>query len=832
MLGTPEPLRAARDAVYERFLKNELTPEAAVGELRATDPDSALAAFIEGSLLLKRGDLDAAEIALWKTVRTVPSVAVAWFRLGEIHDQRGGDGRYFRLVGLQQIGVSREVPEDIAGALEELGEVARVPEAYALLADRTEAGLADTPWPAELLPFRLLGAVQRHALNGLAPELLDEIFSRYDACVPVFRAALRQWYDDDGASLSDEAAALLIAILGERGAPELIDDLANDEQYPTSEVLWHAQWAVRHIGQRHPAAAFERLQAAAATADLTFRGFLAEQFYFLPPELPGRKEAILRLLDGFPGEGEPEDAAYLLLTVSTLMALLGSPYDARAVLEKHQRRLSAEGREWLAEATEDDEFIPNLAEHGIDELTIADVCTELALMDSTAEDDEDLDGEEDDDDGPAVAETRPGRNDPCWCGSGKKYKKCHLAADDEDARAAASTAAADFRRLIQEIMEASAQKMSRADFMVAHRLFFGRDAGLIEPGVDEEGAFMQWLILDHRPESTGRTGVDEYVRRRGRVAEKDRPLIDAFRNARYCLWEIQRVERGRGIEVKDYFGGEPFFVHDVSSSRSSAQWDCLVAYFFERDGRWEFFGDGFNVPRAFLPQLTAMVEAGAREARLSPSAYFRRRSHEWRRIVIAEAARAPRIVNAEGDELELSAAIYEAADPAAAEAAILAGAPFASDKPGHIVWVDDARAETGRVYGDIRIADGRLRLEANSRKRLAIGRQLVEKYAGEFLRHVEDVLDIRPEGPPPPSSIPPEIERELILKVKAAHYAAWPDEPVPALGGKTPREAVRSETGRRAVEDLLRDFENTEERLRQSGSPAFDFTPLRKQLGL
>jgi preprotein translocase subunit SecA len=19
-----------------------------------------------------------------------------------------------------------------------------------------------------------------------------------------------------------------------------------------------------------------------------------------------------------------------------------------------------------------------------------------------------------------------GRNDPCWCGSGKKYKKCHL----------------------------------------------------------------------------------------------------------------------------------------------------------------------------------------------------------------------------------------------------------------------------------------------------------------------------------------------------------------------------------------------------------------------
>ncbi len=27
---------------------------------------------------------------------------------------------------------------------------------------------------------------------------------------------------------------------------------------------------------------------------------------------------------------------------------------------------------------------------------------------------------------------RPGRNDPCWCGSGQKYKKCHLDADGRD----------------------------------------------------------------------------------------------------------------------------------------------------------------------------------------------------------------------------------------------------------------------------------------------------------------------------------------------------------------------------------------------------------------
>lgn len=31
---------------------------------------------------------------------------------------------------------------------------------------------------------------------------------------------------------------------------------------------------------------------------------------------------------------------------------------------------------------------------------------------------------------PAMKSERPGRNEPCWCGSGKKYKKCHLRSDD------------------------------------------------------------------------------------------------------------------------------------------------------------------------------------------------------------------------------------------------------------------------------------------------------------------------------------------------------------------------------------------------------------------
>jgi methionyl aminopeptidase len=40
---------------------------------------------------------------------------------------------------------------------------------------------------------------------------------------------------------------------------------------------------------------------------------------------------------------------------------------------------------------------------------------------------------------PATA--RPARNEPCHCGSGKKYKQCHLEQDEAEARAARAAAA-------------------------------------------------------------------------------------------------------------------------------------------------------------------------------------------------------------------------------------------------------------------------------------------------------------------------------------------------------------------------------------------------------
>ena len=56
-----------------------------------------------------------------------------------------------------------------------------------------------------------------------------------------------------------------------------------------------------------------------------------------------------------------------------------------------------------------------------------------------------------------IAKTaRPGRNEPCHCGSGRKYKQCHLDKDEKAASAARAKAAAAAEAPAEPATEAEA----------------------------------------------------------------------------------------------------------------------------------------------------------------------------------------------------------------------------------------------------------------------------------------------------------------------------------------------------------------------------------------
>jgi hypothetical protein len=93
----------------------------------------------------------------------------------------------------------------------------------------------------------------------------------------------------------------------------------------------------------------------------------------------------------------------------------------------------------------------------------------------------------------------------------------------------------------------------------------------------------------------------------------------------------------------------------------------------------------------------------------------------------------------------------------------------------------------------------------------------------------EEMLASEPAPKEPPSEEVQQALRQASLQAIQAYYRTWPDQSVPALGNITPREAVRTERGRKAVEDLIRSFESYGF---DSDQPQPDFNQLRRDLAL
>ena len=141
------------------------------------------------------------------------------------------------------------------------------------------------------------------------------------------------------------------------------------------------------------------------------------------------------------------------------------------------------------------------------------------------------------------------------------------------------------------------------------------------------------------------------------------------------------------------------------------------------------------------------------------------------------------------------------------------------------------------VIGRAVVADGTLKLETNSVRRADTLRQRVENACGGRLRHrarehadpTSPRVQAAHRGVPTLPLESPEAT-ELLRAYKERHYADWIDQPLPALRGQTPREAVRTKAGRERVDVLLKEMENHESRLAEGAR--FDFGRLRAELSL
>jgi hypothetical protein len=760
MLVTPHEILGRRRRVLVECKSQGLSQEETGRRLLEVDPEYPPGFLALGTAKLADRDLDAAEPLLWRALAGAPTNPGYYLPLTALCGQRGETllGQYLAVLTWWKTSFYSEIPEKLIGALASqlpmLGEAAKQPDVYLELAENAEKDLAGKAWPERLTPYRLLNEVQRQDVDGLTPELLAEIRANAAACAPLFEAAVREGFDSEISTLTVDAFALLLGLLGEIGGPELVGDLFTVPGEEGAETLFHAQWAVRRLGERYPEETFARLREIGKNADAELRATVAQHLYFLR-ERPGARAAILDLLEDFPKVAADEDGWYLLLTVSTLMAMMGASEDSLAVLRRWERQLPKEDRRLMKTALEAEEgFIPDLIDFGIDSATAEEVFCNRLLMEGDEDDaelDDDVDEEEFEEPVPVV---KPGRNDACWCGSGKKYKKCHLQQDEEDARTQEAGDADDrfVGTVWRRLLDFSRQFHRSSEMNRALEMYFGRKPSTVDNETIAESGFLTWYVLDFRATPGGATIAEEFLRRRGAgLPERERAMIESWRDARYALWQVRNVEKGRGVELTNTLQEETFFVADVSTSRTARTGEHIAGHIQLFEDKWLFVGDSLRVPLPAVERIRAEVETGSRAAGLSPAGFFRARGHQWHRWIVegyAESTPLPKIVNAEGDSMEFASAEYAAPDADSVAAALGRAAEFVEttiegeSANRTFAWLEAGDEEAPRrAYGHVELGAGKLRLECNSRRRLAEGRALIEKTCGSLVRHRADTFD-------------------------------------------------------------------------------------------
>ena len=801
------------------------------------DPQEALAAF-------------------WKALWLEPCRPQNYLALADFLTRRqeaNAVAKHLRQLALWKLSFVPEIPTYIGENFEsKLGEDAWDPLTYELMALAQEAEFAksaEIPAIADRLrPYRLLNELQRGAMDYLEPDVLEAILQHGDACEPLLRNALREWARVEDA-LDPESLCLLIAILGEISGPDVIPELMELNSWPQFAPFAHAQWALTRQGQRHPRAALEQYRSA-ADGTLGTSSCIAEQM-LLMDHCPGDIELLASLLEGFEKLPLDDDLPLFLAAVVRGIAARGDRELAASLASRYEQRLGKSGRKTVKGALEGS-YVPLLDRLEIAGHTLEEVCLERALLGAPEESTEELTEDEMDEELDVEPPPRPGRNEPCWCGSGKKYKKCHMTADDEAARKEAAEqdeepdqSASLHTIMMNRVFEASREWHRDSDLKRAKKMYFG-ESGKVEATEDEINGFVQWVLHDFRDPATRRTAIENFLRTRdAKLLPAERELLESLRDARFGLFEAERVEPGSGVQLRDIFVGDSQFVHDISSSNAMHRWDCLLVRIQFLEGRWIMAGNGMSVPRNILDPLLEFVEGESRKAKQEAAEFVRANSHRLHRVardLFERNLAGLRVVNNEGEEVSLGNAEYQVSDKAALVAKFRSVEELEEDAPGaeSFTWLQPMGGQR-RPFGHLELEGGTLRLEAMSRTRLETLRGLVEFHAGSLVKHLGDrytTVDeikesvLRGEKSPEPVAQPAlsAEERKALEEMIHKHYAGWVNESLPALGGKTPRQAMRSRAGRESVIELLRLMENGE--LRKKDGPVYDFNILRRELGL
>jgi hypothetical protein len=145
------------------------------------------------------------------------------------------------------------------------------------------------------------------------------------------------------------------------------------------------------------------------------------------------------------------------------------------------------------------------------------------------------------------------------------------------------------------------------------------------------------------------------------------------------------------------------------------------------------------------------------------------------------------------------------------------------------------------VLGNVELKDKVLILSVNSRARAERGRALLSEVLHGLLAQplveiqtLEQCMATRDPAPTANLNLSEEERCAIIRDGLHRHYRDLLDQPIPALGNKSPRAAVKTAKGRAKVVDWLKTLENHTARFAGSNDEmaTYDFSWLWTELGV
>lgn len=453
------------------------------------------------------------------------------------------------------------------------------------------------------------------------------------------------------------------------------------------------------------------------------------------------------------------------------------------------------------------------------------------------------------------------RNAPCPCGSGKKYKKCCLGKD----RPAPDPLESLWRRVneVDQRLPADILRFGKSALKleVVHRAReeYAPPKG---PGSDFGDAdlqsFVPWTVYCWRvPGSAwadpsrpaGRTIGETYLARRGlRLEPFERRVLEACVAEPFSFWEVLATQPGHGVDVEDVLRGSRLHVSERSGSGMLGIGELVWGRVISIDGLSVFSGMGTIAlePEDKIPVIDLAAELRRRHRRVT-SEVLREEEATIRGLYLELRHRrlhpTPPIFHNTDDELIVFHTLrFQVEDPHEAFEALT---PLDLLRTDEEALMDAKKGPDGRVrfaridwhksgnrkhpdwdntiLGHLTIDGTSLVAEVNSEARAKKLRKELDKRLRGSLTHLETVvtpverapldqraLDEAAEPEEPEERVDPNDPevRRIVEEAIRKHYEAWVDMKIPSLGGKTPRQTVRTAEGTAKVEALLKGAES------------------------